>query len=233
MKKLAKVMSIILLVIFILTIGCYIGLCAYAADFRTLDADYEYVLDGDGVTVSSKLVHFAADSDTGLVFYQGGRVDFLAYAPLMQKFQQAGINCFLVDAPFNMAIFNIGVTADLIAEHSEISNWYVGGHSLGGVAADSFANSNADMVRGVVFLGIYSSTDYSLDNTITIYGSNDLRVGDSVTYDTNVHIIEGGNHAQFGNYGDNDGDGVATITTEEQQNITTELVAEFVASKNE
>ena len=43
--------------------------------------------------------------------------------------------------------------------------------------------------------------------------------------------IQGGNHAQFGNYGPQKGDAPATISAEEQQARTVEAVAEFIARR--
>ena len=42
------------------------------------------------------------------------------------------------------------------------------------------------------------------------------------------HVIEGGNHAQFGNYGEQKGDGKALISAEEQQAETVRVVMEAV-----
>ena len=41
-------------------------------------------------------------------------------------------------------------------------------------------------------------------------------------------IIEGGNHANVVNYGEQKGDNQATISKEEQQKKTVEAVAEFI-----
>ena len=40
-------------------------------------------------------------------------------------------------------------------------------------------------------------------------------------------VIKGGNHAQFGNYGEQAGDGTATISREEQQDQTAKAILEF------
>ncbi len=232
MSKKSKILVIVLSSVSALVLVFFCGLGIYASDYRELDPDYQYVLDSDTVVQYDNMVHYVADSNIGIVFYQGGRVDYLAYAPLMAKFQAEGINCFLIDTPYNMACFGINRADDIIAEYTSITNWYVAGHSLGGVAANMYATSNSDSINGVIFMGIYLSADYDVNNTITIYGSNDLRVGDSVTYTTNVYVIEGGNHAQFGNYGANSGDGVATISDTEQQDITVQLVLDWMVGRN-
>lgn len=224
MKKRWKIALSLLLVCCI----SFLGLCLYASDYRSLNEEFYYILEEVGVDAQGGLVHFQAESEVGLVFYPGGRVDYLAYAPFCQKLQEAGMNVFLVDMPFNMANFGINKANGMMKEYPEISKWYVGGHSLGGVAANMYASGNAEKISGLILVGIYLSSDYDVEKTITINGSNDLRVGDSVTYTTNVHVIEGGNHAQFGNYGDNEGDGIATISWEEQQNQAVQLIYDFI-----
>ena len=42
------------------------------------------------------------------------------------------------------------------------------------------------------------------------------------------YIINGGNHACFGNYGEQKGDGKATITKDEQINITVKQIVKFI-----
>ena len=45
--------------------------------------------------------------------------------------------------------------------------------------------------------------------------------------------IEGGNHAQFGNYGPQEGDLPATISAEEQQAQTVEAISDFIARRQD
>lgn len=205
-----------------------IGLCIYASDYRTLEEEYYYIFEEEDVYTLDDMIYFEADSDMGFVFYPGGRVEYIAYAPFCEKLQEQGINVFLVDMPFNMANFGVNKANAIMDDYDEITTWYIGGHSLGGVAASMYASSNADQIDGLVLVGMYLAMDYDVEKTLTINGSNDLRVGDSVDYTTNVYVIEGGNHAQFGNYGPNEGDGVATITADEQQGEAVEVIVEFI-----
>ncbi len=228
MKKRTKILAVMVGLIAV----CFAGLCIYAADYRTLDENYYYLLQSEDVTDTNGIVSFETEGTVGLVFYPGGRVHYHAYTPFCTKLQQAGINVFLVDMPFNMANFGYNKASGIIKDNPQIENWYIGGHSLGGVAASMYAQNNADKINGLVLVGIYLAMDYDLQKTITINGSNDLRVGDSVTYTTNVHVIEGGNHAQFGNYGPNDGDGEATITAEQQQDQAVTLITDFINRAN-
>ncbi len=228
MKKHWKIGIIVLTAVLVSCLASFVGLCIYASDYRTLEDGYEYIFEEDTVHTMDGMIYFEADSDIGLVFYPGGRVEYVAYAPLCLKLQEQDVNVFLVDMPFNMANFGVNKANGIIEDYEDITTWYIGGHSLGGVAANMYASNHEEQISGLVFLGIYLSMDYDLEKTITIYGSNDLRVGDSVEYSTNVYVIEGGNHAQFGNYGPNDGDGVATISTDEQQDEAVRLIVEFM-----
>ena len=65
---------------------------------------------------------------------------------------------------------------------------------------------------------IYGSEDGVL-NMVKMEEANRYLPGNSEKY-----IIEGGNHAQFGNYGIQDGDGNAFISSEEQQHRTVDII---------
>ena len=68
---------------------------------------------------------------------------------------------------------------------------------------------------------------------LSVYGSEDGQVdklrshADLQPDDYTELVIEGGNHAQFGDYGTQDGDGAATISAEEQQELAADAVASF------
>jgi len=72
---------------------------------------------------------------------------------------------------------------------------------------------------------------------ITIYGSRDgvlnmakLAEGARFLPDhAENYVIEGGNHAQFGNYGTQRGDGDASVSAEEQQRQTQERIGRCAA----
>jgi hypothetical protein len=69
----------------------------------------------------------------------------------------------------------------------------------------------------------------------SIYGSNDKAVKDIVSTRTLLPestqwvVIQGGNHAQFGYYGIQSGDGVATISREEQQSQVIQATVDALA----
>lgn len=164
--------------------------------------------------------------ETGFIFYPGGKVDFHAYAPLLKMIAAKGYFVIVVPAPLNLAFFDVNAAARVEAAYPEITNWFVGGHSLGGVAASSYAGSHKE-IRGVVFWASYPADDALKVNNIpavSIFGTKDgLATSDKLDAskalllpDTQFIAIEGGNHAQFGSYGPQAGDNEATISPEEQ-----------------
>jgi hypothetical protein len=80
-------------------------------------------------------------------------------------------------------------------------------------------------------LGAYIYGDYPEENALTIYGSFNTSVAEKINYMENIVVIEGGNHAQFGNYGKQKGDPDATISREEQQDKAVEAIKEFLENK--
>ena len=59
--------------------------------------------------------------------------------------------------PLNFAIFEPNAAEEVMAVHPEIEIWIVGGHSLGSVAAASFAESHSRRVDGLLLWASYSN----------------------------------------------------------------------------
>jgi predicted esterase len=169
------------------------------------------------------------NKSVGFVIYPGGRVDFRSYAPIAHEIAAKGYLVVIVRMPLNLAVLGANIASDVIKSYSQISSWVIGGHSLGGTMAAQFAHENPSKVKGLVLWAAYpaSGTDLSKDNLLvtTIHGTNDGLVSNSQIDDslrmlpvsTTRIEIAGGNHAQFGWYGDQGGDNPATITREQQQ----------------
>lgn len=177
------------------------------------------------------------DKNTALIFYQGAKVDAAAYLPLMKQLADKGIDCFLLKTPFDMPIFNRNAADKIIGKY-DYDTFLLGGHSMGGMVAAGYAAEHSDAVDGVVLLAAYPTETISDSvGMLSVYGTND-KVLDMETYDnakqffpvrcTEV-IIDGGNHAQFGNYGAQSGDGEAEITAQEQQKQTAAAITRFVS----
>jgi hypothetical protein len=228
-------------IIFILFFACGIYFADYyRADFETIN---------QFVAASEKSTKILLENDTilfqpsekakvGFIFYPGGKVEYNAYEPVLAKLADEGIACFLVKMPFNLAVFNINAAEKILNQFSEIEDWYIGGHSLGGSMAASFLGKNQDDIKGLILLASYSTVDFSNSDIkiLSIFGSEDrvLNLEKYAEYkpylskNTSEFVIEGGNHAGFGFYGNQEGDGTATISSQEQIEKTAELIAEFV-----
>lgn len=178
----------------------------------------------DGLTILSP----SYPTDTAIIFYPGAKVEAEAYLPLLDQIRQTGVTCMLVHMPFRMAIFDADAAEEVIARFPEIQHWYIAGHSMGGAMASKFASDHPDLVDGLILMGAYIYGDYPEENTLTIHGSLNQSVEDHIDYTENIVEIQGGNHAQFGNYGPQKGDPPATISAEEQQRQTVEAIAAFL-----
>ena len=73
-------------------------------------------------------------------------------------------------------------------------------------------------------LSIYGSEDKVLD--LEAYNNSKDLMKDNFT----EFIINGANHAQYGNYGNQDGDGTAKISDETQQSQCSGEIIEFINS---
>jgi len=170
--------------------------------------------------------------DSALAFYPGALVQETAYAPLLKGLAEGGLDVCLIDMPFHMAILSPNKARVALQRHS-YAHWYVGGHSLGGAMAARFAQHNAANVEGVVLLAAYPEAplDPSLAE-IMIYGTEDGVLNmqkaeaerETASPRFTEHIIQGGNHAQFGCYGEQRGDGAAAVTAKAQQRETIDAI---------
>ncbi|WP_237393894.1 alpha/beta hydrolase [Pseudarthrobacter sp. ATCC 49987] len=174
-------------------------------------------------------------ASAGLVFYPGARVDARAYQDILGPIANAGHLVVILKVPLGIPLLDIGQARGAMDAHPEITSWAVGGHSLGGVSAASFAKSNSD-VSGLLLFASYpadSMSDSSGLSVLSISGSNDgLTTPDKIAASKSLlpptaryATVEGGVHAFFGDYGEQPGDGEPGITREwAQKQITAESV---------
>lgn len=184
----------------------------------------------DGVIVFEPI-----DPEVGFIFYPGGKVEHTAYVPLMSALAEKGVLCILTPMPFNLAVLDMNAAKGMTDKYPEIDDWYIGGHSLGGSMAASFVADNSEKFDGLILLGSYSTAEVALP-VLSVYGSED-KVMNREKYDKykpNINssltetVIDGGCHAYFGMYGAQDGDGIPSISNEEQINITVAEIITFI-----
>ena len=204
----------------------------YVSDYyRAEDVALEVLAQDNGISQRDNLTILSptAPTDTAIIFYPGAKVEAEAYLPLLDQIRQTGVTCILVHMPFNMAIFDANAAEEVIAQFPEFQHWYVAGHSMGGAMASKFASDHPDQVDGLILMGAYIYGDYPDEKALTIYGSLNQSVEDHIDYTENIVEIEGGNHAQFGNYGPQKGDLPAAISAEEQQAQTVAAIEAFLS----
>lgn len=228
-KKLRIALGIVVLLL---------ALCAgaffwYVSDYyRAEDVALDVLAQDSGLSVQDNLTVLSPSvpSDTAIIFYPGAKVEAEAYLPLLEQIKQTGVTCILVHMPFRMAIFDANAAEDVMEQFPEIQHWYMAGHSMGGAMASQFASGHQDEIDGLILLGAYIYGDYPDEKTLTVYGSLNQSVEDHIDYTENIVEIEGGNHAQFGNYGPQKGDLPATISAAEQQAQTVDAISGFMRS---
>ncbi|CAN7216126.1 alpha/beta fold hydrolase [Paenibacillus sp. LjRoot153] len=233
MKKWLKTTLISLFSLFLILAVAFL---IYASNYyHAVDVSKDALVNEKTITTDGKLTILSPStpSETGFIFYPGGKVEHIAYVPMLEKLRQNGITCVLIDMPFNLAFFNSNAADNVFGKLPEIKNWYIGGHSLGGAMASNYASKHQDQIKGLILLDAYIYGDIPPENALTVYGSLDGVLDKSkITYKENVFVIEGGNHAQFGNYSPQKGDGTATISSEQQQKETVNHIIEFIKRKD-
>jgi hypothetical protein len=180
------------------------------------------------------------NSDIGIIFYPGGLVEPSAYAPVLHKIAKEGILVIITPMPLNLAIFNTNAANDVIDHFPNISTWIIAGHSLGGAAAGIYAENNPEKINSVVFWDSYPADSADLsDNTISvlsIFGTIN-GIPNTDNFDEQRHLlpddavfigIEGASHAQFGDYGLQEGDVSATISIDSQHEIVADAMLAFI-----
>ena len=234
-KRLGWVIPIIVVVLMLCVF------LVYAETFYHADAVAEAALISDeNVRVAQTEFGWFFDGPSegyALIFYPGGKVEAAAYAPICRELAQIGVDVCLVEMPFRLASFAVN-KADGIIDSMAYDHWYIAGHSLGGVIASIYAEEHVDQLDGVIMLAAYAVKP--LDDelpTVLVYGTED-GVLNMDKYRENLayvpahaieHVIEGGNHSQFGSYGVQEGDGTALISPERQVEETVGVIAETLA----
>lgn len=232
MKKRTKIILISILVFLAILTGAFL---IYVSDYYRADALAVSVMQGENsmrVQGNATILSPDSPSDTALIFYPGAKVEHIAYLPILEKLRRSGITCVLIKMPFNMAIFDPNAADKVFGQLANIQNWYIGGHSMGGAMASSYAAKHQDKVKGLILLGAYIYGDVPTKNALTVYGTLNASLEEHINYTENVVIIAGGNHAQFGNYGEQKGDPPATISSDEQQNIAVKAIIDFIQEKS-
>lgn len=224
---------ILLIIIAIVGYGLY-----YIGDYYHSEVDIQKFNNSDVniKTTSNGLLLDSYGNNTALIFYPGAKVEYTSYIPLLDKLAENGVDCFIVEMPFNIAMFGKDNAGVLMSNNSyNYTNWYLAGHSLGGAMVTEYASNHEENVNAIILLSSYSTTNISVP-VLSIMASED-HILNKKNYEINkknIHsnfteyVIEGGNHAQFASFGNQKGDGIASISAEEQKNLTANKILSFI-----
>ena len=240
--RILKIVILVVVAALLCAVFIYLGTGNYGAS----DAAKDALTSGGGVTVTQtdQAISFIPDSNPGnnaLIFYPGGKVDAEAYALLARDVAAQGVSCFIVKMPFDLAVFNSGGAKGVIDQNPGTQNWYIGGHSLGGVMAANYAAKD-ERIKGIVFLASYPNSDLSASGlkAISLTASEDQvlnwdKYNEALVdfpADTLYQEIDGGNHSGFGSCGHQKGDGEALIPNKQQQQIAADAIVDWIASQS-
>lgn len=237
-KRRVAIFVLIILVVAGLLIWKYLTPYAPAQEAETA------LISSGGVTVeqNDNWISFEPSITKGasIIFYPGALVKPEAY-PSAKSVAAAGHPFYIAKMPFNLAVTKGDAAEEIIRVHPKQS-FVLGGHSLGGVMASRYAIEHTDQLEGVFFLASYPDEKGSLRETtlsvLSVVGTEDQVIdrdsynkGRSYLPDNTVYSsIIGGNHAQFGGYGPQKGDGEATISEEEQQSRTVSALLDWLGN---
>lgn len=231
MNKKIIVSVIILIILAVFAYGIY-----YINDYYHADDSVDSYLNGndnvDVIKTTNGLLLDGPGNESAIIFYPGAKVEYTSYLPLLTQIAEGNVDCFVVEMPFNLALLGVD-SADDIIDNYNYTHYYMSGHSLGGAMASQYINKSNE-TDGLILLESYPSETINKP-VLSIYGSED-KVLNMEKYNeakplmknlTEI-IIKGANHAQVGNYGAQDGDGVAKITPQEQQSEIANEIIKFI-----
>lgn len=233
-KKYIVIISIVVIIILLISMWIYFN--NYYKAEPLVD---KYLKSHDEIIVNKISEGYFFDSkanDNAIIFYPGAKVEAISYAPLMFKLASQGVDCFLIKMPFNFAFFDQNAATKIIKKY-KYNNYYLSGHSLGGVVAANYIHKNKAKISGLILLASYSTQ--KINNNIkilSIYGNKDTVLNKTKYEQNKINwnstaqelIINGGNHANFGNYGFQKKDSASEISKEMQQEQTIEAIIKMI-----
>lgn len=177
-------------------------------------------------------------SGKGFIFWPGGLVDPRAYAVVAKSIAEQGVLAILPIMPQEPN----DQFAQIRQEQSEVTQWFLGGHSHGGAIAMRITKTDPTGIEGLILWASIAVEQYDLSDlqkgVLFFWGTNDGRntpesVEEGKQYlpaATEYVKIDGANHSQFGHYigGENDVDNPATISREEQQSQAIQATLDFM-----
>ncbi|WP_265521059.1 alpha/beta hydrolase [Oerskovia flava] len=242
-RRVAKIVALSLLAALVVAVGAFLVWAndTYAAEPDGIAAvrdDPRVRLDDQGDAVV--MTPTGASDGRGLVFLAGAKVEPQAYAATFHELAAEGTTVVVVEPFLHLAILERRPFEAFTALAADVEVWAVGGHSMGGVRACTYAES--EEVDALVLLASYCSLGDLSGRAdlaaLSVSGTQDALVSQEtideslplMPEDTELVRIEGASHAQFGDYGPQSGDGTPTITDDEARARITEALVPFLTS---
>lgn len=241
MNKKRKIIKNSLLCFIIILITSFIAFFIWAKlTYKPTSIATNAMISNESVTITNdEFIVFTPNNlspTKGLIFYPGAKVEPEAYTTLCKEIANEGFLVVIAPMTLDLAILSPNKADSIINEFNTIETWAISGHSLGGVMTSNYAGKN-DKIKGVIFYASYPQGDElknSNKKVLSIYGSLDgvanlENIKNAALPDDAEFIeIEGGNHGQFGSYGEQSKDNKATITEDEQIGLTAKYTVEFL-----
>ena len=175
---------------------------------------------------------------SGILYFPGARVDPFSYLYPLSDVAASGTAVVVMDPLMNMALFDQRSLDELVAVAPEITSWTLAGHSLGGVRACMLADD--PRVTHLVLFASFCANDLSAADldVLLVQGDRDGLIDTNAVKESlrllppgrfEERVIEGANHASFGTYGVQPGDGVSTLSAADMRSVITEIVSSWWA----
>ena len=179
------------------------------------------------------------EPEVGVVFYAGNPVDYRDYGTLLKALAAHGYLVISPEFPFDTAIFNITAGEEYMKQYPEIREWFLAGHSHGGGVSTGEVVLRPDLFQGAILIDPVIGVPvprkdfpvllfHATEDFVCPQAFHETVKAELSATDLTEVIIEGGNHAQFGDYGVQAFDGAAKISQEEQIAITIREVVQFI-----
>jgi predicted alpha/beta-hydrolase family hydrolase len=234
--KVKKILIIFTGIIIFILVGAYMLLMTLTYDYDEEMKSYIEIS-----TYERNIYYFThEEARANIAYYPGGLVKAEAYLKFAHDLSIEGYNVFVAKMPLNLAILNSNAIEEMMQLVTNELPWFIGGHSLGGAAASLWLLDHQTQVEGIFYLGSYPANSVDLSqsklNAISIYGTLDgllnkenlIATKTLMPLETTYIEIEGGNHAQFAHYGEQNRDLLATISREDQQNQTISFLDQWI-----
>ncbi|GAC42970.1 alpha/beta hydrolase [Paenibacillus popilliae] len=223
-------------VLLVLAAALAIYLRPYPAGTKAVQA----MIPSEDVTITQEDGVLRFEPTANFIFYPGGLVQPESYAVLARTLAANGVNTYIIAMPLNLAVLDAQGANRVLPLLDPRGINIIGGHSLGGTMAAEYVMNSTLSVQGIVFLASYPNRNIRQLNipVLSVYGSQDgvldmERYTNSKSYmpdSFEEHVIKGGNHAQFGDYGLQKKDKGATISDDQQVRETVSTIVDWIAT---